>query len=59
MGSFKVPLEEIWKPYLDGRGTRDEAFADLIKRTAVEPPKQPTARSDRPIIAALLDRRLV
>ena len=21
----------IWKPYLDGRGTRDEAFAELIK----------------------------
>ena len=35
---FKVPLEEIWKPYLDGRGTRHEAFAELIKRTAVEPP---------------------
>jgi hypothetical protein len=25
-------LNEIWKPYLDGRGTRDEAFAELIKR---------------------------
>jgi hypothetical protein len=25
-------LNEIWKPYLDGRGTRDEAFAALIKR---------------------------
>ncbi|MEK6333673.1 MAG: hypothetical protein AABM67_01915 [Acidobacteriota bacterium] len=25
-------LEEIWKPYLDGRGTRDQAFADLIRR---------------------------
>lgn len=38
IGPFKVPVEEIWKPYLDGRGTRDEAFAELIKRTAVEPP---------------------
>ena len=27
-------LEEIWKPYLDGHGTRDEAFAGLIKRLA-------------------------
>ncbi len=27
-------LVEIWKPYLDGRGTRDEAFAELIKRLA-------------------------
>jgi hypothetical protein len=25
-------LNEIWKPYLDGRGTRDEALAELIKR---------------------------
>ena len=25
-------LIEIWKPYLDGRGTRDEALAELIKR---------------------------
>jgi hypothetical protein len=32
-------LEEIWKPYLDGRGTRDEAFAELIKRLATEPGK--------------------
>jgi hypothetical protein len=39
MATFKVALEETWKPYLDGRGTRDEAFAALILRTAVEPPK--------------------
>jgi|ERR1041385_4603027 hypothetical protein len=25
-------VNEIWKPYLDGHGTRDEAFAELIKR---------------------------
>ena len=25
-------LTEIWKPYLEGRGTRDEAFAAIIKR---------------------------
>ena len=41
MSQFRVPLEETWKPYLDGRGTREEAFAELIKRTAVEPPKKP------------------
>jgi hypothetical protein len=35
--TFKVALDEIWKPYLDGRGTRNEAFAELIKRTATEP----------------------
>jgi len=28
----KAALEEIWKPYLDGKGTRDEALTDLIKR---------------------------
>ncbi|MGH9968956.1 MAG: hypothetical protein ACREBG_14305 [Pyrinomonadaceae bacterium] len=43
MGPFKAALEEIWKPYLDGRGTRDEAFAALIVRTAVEPPKKPNS----------------
>ena len=36
---FKLPLEQTWKPYLDGHGTRDEAFEELIKRTAVEPNK--------------------
>jgi hypothetical protein len=42
MGPFKAALEETWKPYLDGRGTRDEALAALVARTAVEPPKSPT-----------------
>jgi hypothetical protein len=37
---MKAALEELWQPYLDGRGTRDDAFAELIKRTAVEPPKK-------------------
>ena len=36
---FKTALEQTWKPYLDGHGTREEAFAELIKRTAVTPPK--------------------
>ena len=34
---FKPQLQETWKPYLDGRGTRDEAIAALVARTAVEP----------------------
>jgi len=38
--STKVVLEEIWKPYLAGHGTRDEAFAALIKRTGSDPPKK-------------------
>lgn len=37
MAQFKAPLEEVWKPYLDGRGTREEAFAALVVRTAVDP----------------------
>jgi hypothetical protein len=39
LAAFKQPLDEIWKPYLDGKGTRDEALAALITRTAVEAPK--------------------
>jgi hypothetical protein len=35
--SMKAPIEEIWKPYLDGRGTRDEALAALVARTATDP----------------------
>jgi hypothetical protein len=29
---LKPLLEEVWKPYLDGRGTRDEALAILVVR---------------------------
>ena len=35
--AFKPELQETWKPYLDGRGTRDEAIVALVARTAVEP----------------------
>lgn len=42
LGPLKVALEEIWKPYLDGHGSRDEAFAELIKRTAIESPQKST-----------------
>lgn len=31
MGIFKRALENVWQPYLEGRGTRDEAIAGLIK----------------------------
>jgi uncharacterized protein (DUF2236 family) len=34
-------LEEIWKPYLAGRGTRDEAIAELVKRLAAQPMGSP------------------
>jgi len=29
---FREPLEETWKPYLDGHGTRDDAIAAVVKR---------------------------
>jgi len=31
---FRTPLQETWKPYLDGKGTRDEAMAALVARVA-------------------------
>jgi hypothetical protein len=31
---FKPALEETWKPYLDGKGTRDEALAALVASVA-------------------------
>jgi len=34
--SMKAPLEDTWKPYLDGRGTRDEALTELVAKTASE-----------------------
>ena len=34
---FKEALEATWLPYLNGRGTRDEALAALVQRTANGP----------------------
>ncbi len=34
MGAFKPALEAVWKRYLAGEGTRDEALAALIKAAA-------------------------
>jgi hypothetical protein len=36
---FKAPLEEVWRPYLQGRGTRDEAIAALVEKIGL--PRQP------------------
>jgi hypothetical protein len=33
--AFKAPLQETWKPYLDGKGTRDEAIAALVARVGL------------------------
>ena len=30
--SLKAALEEAWKPYLDGRGTREEAITAVVAR---------------------------
>jgi hypothetical protein len=32
---LKTPLEEAWKPYLQGRGTRDEALRLLLEKIAL------------------------
>ena len=34
---LKDALDELWKPYLDGRGTRDEAFAALLAKVGIRP----------------------
>jgi hypothetical protein len=36
ISAFKTPLDEIWKPYLDGQTTRDQALTELVKRTGAE-----------------------
>lgn len=37
MNGLKSPLEEIWLPYLNGRGSRNEALDALVRRTLVHP----------------------
>jgi hypothetical protein len=38
MQPFREPLQRVWKPYLDGTGTRDEALARLVAATAIDRP---------------------
>ena len=40
MDQFKQPLEKVWKPYLNGKGTRDETLAELVRLVATEPPRK-------------------
>lgn len=35
MGRFKPALDEVWKPWLEGRGTRDAALAALAARAVI------------------------
>jgi hypothetical protein len=37
MNGLKPPLEEIWLPYLNGRGSRNEVLDALVRRTLVHP----------------------
>src|SRR2546430_9505951 len=37
MEGLKDALDATWLPYPNGRGTRDEAFAALVQRTATQP----------------------
>jgi hypothetical protein len=39
MQALKTPIEEIWLPYLNGRGSRDEAIAALVRRTLAPQPR--------------------
>jgi hypothetical protein len=32
IAQFKPILDEVWKPYLEGKGTRDEALAAMVAR---------------------------
>jgi len=39
MGNLKDVLTDIWLPYLNGHGTRDETIAALVKRTQPAQPR--------------------
>src|SRR5262249_40759397 len=34
--AIKPALDEVWKPYLDGKGTREEAIAALVARVGAQ-----------------------
>jgi hypothetical protein len=43
VGPFRAALEETWRPYLNGRGTRDDALKALVARLVVSAPAPATA----------------
>jgi hypothetical protein len=47
MSQFKGALEEVWKPYLNGKGTRDEALAAVVRLAAIERPKRNAVSNNR------------
>jgi hypothetical protein len=32
---LRSAIEETWKPYIDGRGTRDDAFAAMVAAAVI------------------------
>src|SRR5262245_19884101 len=54
MDRFRMPLEETWKPDLDGRDTRDEAIAGLVMGT-----KLPVQRNHQEALRLAERRHLV
>jgi hypothetical protein len=38
---LRAPLQEIWQPYLDGRGTREAALAALVTRVLADQQRAP------------------
>lgn len=50
-GRYKTVLDEAWKPYLDGRGTREGAFTEVLKRAAAQAPKIEKTRYALPFVS--------
>ena len=59
LSGLKDPLTETWLPYLNGRGTRDDALAALVRRTARPAPRARIRSSTAPSFwsPALIPRR--
>lgn len=39
MAHLRPVLQQVWKPYLDGKGTREEALAALVAAAPADPPR--------------------
>jgi hypothetical protein len=60
VGPFRAALEETWRPYLNGRGTRDDGLKALISALASSPtapsPETPSAAQPQPQAASPMFR---
>jgi len=36
VGRLRSAIHETWKPYIDGRGTRDDAFAAMVAAAVIQ-----------------------